>query len=1218
MSTADESLEWYFLEAIGFEDSDKRDEWLITALGNNHQKLEQIRALIAGYSESHWIAPPRIVEETQAFLGNLKGTQVGPFLLREKIGSGGMGDVYLAEQISPVNRFVAIKLILNNNAHHQIVERFQLEKQLLASMEHPNIARIIDAGTTKTGISYIAMEHVNGVDLLEYCNRNKPTIRAKIELLLQCCRAIQHAHQRGIIHRDIKPSNVMVAQVDGEPMIKVIDFGIAKASCDERQLEKHESLAVLPINLPSMLTIKGSSPGTPPYMSPEQFPGGAKEVDIRSDIYSLGALLYALLTQQDPFDQEDLSDKSFAEIGDMVRNIDPLLPSERSPASAKTFKGDLDSIVRKAMHRDVEKRYQSVLHFSEDLRNYLTGDVVSANPESSWTQLKRVARRNRAIIGTASLALAGLLLAFAGVIFGLVVAIKQRKSAMIDAQDANLLSASMRIQRQEFSTALSTLDSIALEISDSSSRLDYRLLRSQIPRPPNEFARATSKIYFGILIPKQDAIACACQDSSFMLFDRNHGELIWQQATGQREINGLALSPDESILATTGDDGTLKLWNLKLRTCETQMKASNESLFQVAWSPDGKYLITAASEPFAKIWSYPDLKLIRQVDTSGGKLECVTASKQGLFAIGDNKGKVHIGNLSPTMQTDFQSGQHETLFSQNHSCSSLAFSKSGQLLAIGLNKGYLTLLRKNIQGFQSFKQLQFPYDVSAVSFSEDERKLAIGESSGQLHVLDIDDPWEGKFRIDFTDEFYELHPELFSGIGDPVERRKKLRASINRCDPPDALDDLPIEIDRIRIEFKTPLTNIVRPNQFARMWTSGSMQSDLEQIDNPLHVLHNDGQLELVFQMRRNYWSDPAILKRDRKLESWSAHKSRISSILWDKSDQHLYSFSEDRTIRRLNYRNSWQSIVDTNAINIFPINSNSVLLHEKPNYRVSKHQFANQVPKINPQYESTDQEDRYPQIAQGTNGIFAARQKTNAASLDSTWTIYRFDPSTELFEASADLSPGLHVAQLIGSPSRNQWIGRFSRSDSDGKLDLEKNFLALWDGRKQAFVWTNPVNSAPFRHVDMSPDSTFLIYEKDAAIHGVDIRTGADTPWIQEPGLSVSCMKFSPDSNSFAVALNKERIIRCYEIQSNQLKKLWEMRQHGGPINQIHWSKDQKVLMSIGQDGLLRTYDLESLRLSAEISLPFDNPSKILVSPNEDSVFIMDSNGAIFHFDCD
>lgn len=188
MSTADESLELLFSEAIEFKDQHARERWLASVLGNDPEKLDELRELIAAYNESHWIVPPDIVEETRNLLENLKGQQVGPFLLVEKIGSGGMGDVYLAQQRFPVNRTVAIKLIQRDSSHAQIVHRFQQEKQMLANMEHPNIARIIDAGTTKSGISYIAMEYVHGLDLLEYCKRNRLDIKQRIELLLQCCR----------------------------------------------------------------------------------------------------------------------------------------------------------------------------------------------------------------------------------------------------------------------------------------------------------------------------------------------------------------------------------------------------------------------------------------------------------------------------------------------------------------------------------------------------------------------------------------------------------------------------------------------------------------------------------------------------------------------------------------------------------------------------------------------------------------------------------------------------------------------------------------------------------------------------------------------------------------------------------------------------------------------------------------------------------------------
>ncbi|MFZ4081930.1 MAG: serine/threonine protein kinase [Pirellula sp.] len=419
MSSPDDSLEMLFEQALLRENPLEREQWLQSVLGNDPDKLQEVRDLIANDEESDWMDKPRrIVTEISKLIEDMRGKQVGPFLLVEKIGSGGMGDVYLAKQLTPVRRYVAVKLIFRDTEHQQIVERFQREIQMLANMEHPNIARIIDAGTTDAGISYIAMEYVKGHSIVEYCKLNQLNIRARLELHLQCCRAIQHAHHRGIIHRDIKPSNVMVTLVDAEPMVKVIDFGIAKAALSESVRKDNEYSSSIVSMMSMSITSHGISPGTPPYMSPEQFPKSGLEIDIRSDIYSLGALLYVMLTDQNPFDDAQLTDKSLEEIGELIGNFDPLLPSQRIPQLAGVLRGDLDSIVRKAMSRDVEKRYQSVAQFSEDLRHYLSSKSVSANPGNSWVQFLRLAGRNQLLIVAAALVFAGMLVGWLIAVYG--------------------------------------------------------------------------------------------------------------------------------------------------------------------------------------------------------------------------------------------------------------------------------------------------------------------------------------------------------------------------------------------------------------------------------------------------------------------------------------------------------------------------------------------------------------------------------------------------------------------------------------------------------------------------------------------------------------------------------------------------------------------------------------------------------------------------------
>ncbi|MGA2255798.1 MAG: serine/threonine-protein kinase, partial [Thermoguttaceae bacterium] len=254
------------------------------------------------------IASPPIAERT--------GATIGRYKLLEEIGDGGMGVVYMAKQREPVRRRVALKIIKPGMDTREVIARFEAERQALALMDHPNIAQVLEAGTTGSGRPYFVMELVNGVPLTDYCDRNRLTTRERLELFVQVCRAIEHAHQKGIIHRDIKPSNVMVTLYDGAPVPKIIDFGVAK-SVFGQLTEK------------TLFTHHGQMLGTPLYMSPEQVEMSGPDVDTRSDIYSLGVMLYELLTGGTPFDRERVREVAYDELRRMVREDDPPRPSDR-------------------------------------------------------------------------------------------------------------------------------------------------------------------------------------------------------------------------------------------------------------------------------------------------------------------------------------------------------------------------------------------------------------------------------------------------------------------------------------------------------------------------------------------------------------------------------------------------------------------------------------------------------------------------------------------------------------------------------------------------------------------------------------------------------------------------------------------------------------------------------------------------------------------------
>ena len=342
---------------------------------------------------------------------------IGHYRLLRKLGEGGMGAVWLAEQQEPVHRQVALKLIKTAILDAATQQRFDLERQALAIMNHPGIAKVFDAGTTPEGQPYFVMEYVSGVPISFYCEQKQLTIRQRLELLIEVCEGVQHAHQKAIIHRDLKPSNILVTEIDGKPVPRIIDFGIAKALSTGRASTETETLVTQP----------GRMVGTLGYMSPEQADPGTLDIDTRADVYSLGAVLYELLTGSLPWSPKQWQDKSLYQMLHQLREQDPQRPSTRlktvaSAAGARQpetaqqlagqLEGDLDWIAMKAIEKDRERRYNSPLELAADLRRYLNHEPVIARPPSLLYRTGKFIRRNRLAVALVS-ALAALIVGFA-------------------------------------------------------------------------------------------------------------------------------------------------------------------------------------------------------------------------------------------------------------------------------------------------------------------------------------------------------------------------------------------------------------------------------------------------------------------------------------------------------------------------------------------------------------------------------------------------------------------------------------------------------------------------------------------------------------------------------------------------------------------------------------------------------------------------------------
>ncbi len=371
-------------------------------------------------------APPDPQATTdQAGRADALGTVIaGKYKLTEPLGEGGMGTVYLARQSEPVRRFVAVKLIKTGLDSKAVLARFEAERQALAMMDHPNIARVLDAGATADGRPYFVMELVPGTPITTYCDAHRLTTRQRLELFVPVCKAIQHAHQKGVIHRDIKPSNVLVTTIDDRPVPKVIDFGIAKATGQ-------------PLTDSTLETNVGALVGTPEYMSPEQASLDRVDIDTRSDVYALGVLLYELLTGSTPVDRKSLGQAAILEVLRIVREVEPPRPSDRLSAAdglpsiaanrtaepkslCRLMRGELDWVALKALEKDRARRYDTVNALARDIERYLADEVVEARPPTAGYRLLKLVRRNKGRAAAAALVLAALVAGLGGTTWGLI------------------------------------------------------------------------------------------------------------------------------------------------------------------------------------------------------------------------------------------------------------------------------------------------------------------------------------------------------------------------------------------------------------------------------------------------------------------------------------------------------------------------------------------------------------------------------------------------------------------------------------------------------------------------------------------------------------------------------------------------------------------------------------------------------------------------------